>query len=202
MQVKEKIHRPSGPFPSLPGGMDIVIKKYFDTFRPKLPPELEGKVEGELFGDTERLNLMRNWRTGLVYQDASLGAQLRGALDDLLVHDGTYLPLDYKTRGFGLKEDSHHFYLDQLNLYELLLRENGFATKGEAWLIYFYPTEVTGGNLVRFEVVPKRISTDAEAGRKLFAEAVAVLSGGRPKRHSKCDFCSWSLVHDPEAQLF
>ena len=49
------IHRPRGVFPSLPGGMDNLIKKYFDTYRlqNKLPPEIDGKVEGVLMADLE-----------------------------------------------------------------------------------------------------------------------------------------------------
>ena len=61
-QVKG-IHRPRGIFPSLPGGMDGLIKKYFDKYRAlgKLPPELEGKLDGvELFADGILLN---KWRT-------------------------------------------------------------------------------------------------------------------------------------------
>ena len=47
------IHRPRGPFPSLPGGMDIIIKKYFDSYRAvgKVPPEIVNQVEGDLFAD-------------------------------------------------------------------------------------------------------------------------------------------------------
>jgi hypothetical protein len=139
LKIKEGVHRPSGPFPSLPGGMDIVIKKYFDKFRPEMPPEIKGKIPGKLFEDLDALNKMRNWRTGLTYIDKKNGSQLRGALDDLLVRGDKYLPLDYKTRGFELKENSHEFYQDQLNLYEFLLQMNGYETKGESWLVYFHP---------------------------------------------------------------
>src|SRR3989344_1807319 len=63
--------RPRGIFPSLPGGMDGLIKKYFDKYRAlgKLPPELEGKIEAELFLDNELLNQWRSWRTALAYED-------------------------------------------------------------------------------------------------------------------------------------
>ena len=40
--------RPRGIFPSLPSGMDRVIKTYFDHYRGSLPPELVGEVEGKL----------------------------------------------------------------------------------------------------------------------------------------------------------
>jgi hypothetical protein len=37
----KKVQRPREIFPSLPSGMDLVIKKYFDQYRGTLPPELE-----------------------------------------------------------------------------------------------------------------------------------------------------------------
>jgi len=197
LKIKKGIHRPSGPFPSLPGGMDIVIKKYFDKFRPALPPEIAGKIQGKLFADLALLEKMRNWRTGLIYEDKKINARLSGALDDLLVQGEHYLPLDYKTRGFELKEGSHEFYQDQLNLYELLLKENGFKTKGESWLLYFHPTELSGNSLVRFEITPKKVVTSTKDGLKLFEEAVLLLQGEAPKAHSVCTFCSWGEVqHD------
>src|SRR3989344_3429829 len=46
LEYKAGIHRPRGPFPSLPGGMDILIKKYFDSYRAvgKLPPEIVNQL--------------------------------------------------------------------------------------------------------------------------------------------------------------
>ena len=54
----KRISRPRGIFPSLPGGMDTVIKSYFDTYRLKneLPPEIKDRVKGKLVSDIGRLN--------------------------------------------------------------------------------------------------------------------------------------------------
>ena len=53
LRYRERVHRPDTIFPSLPGGMDRILKVYFDSFRARdeLPPELEGKVEGKLLPD-------------------------------------------------------------------------------------------------------------------------------------------------------
>ncbi|ODS30309.1 MAG: hypothetical protein SCARUB_04585 [Candidatus Scalindua rubra] len=67
LHYNKQVRRPRGIFPSLPGGMDLVIKKYFDRYRGKLPPEIEGKVEGCLMPGVELMNKWRNWRTGLEY---------------------------------------------------------------------------------------------------------------------------------------
>ena len=124
--------------------MDFVYcKKYFDKYRNvgKLPPELVGKLDGvELFPDNELLNKWRNWRSALVYEDPESGAVLSGMLDDLGVSgEGMFkefVPLDYKTRGFDVKEGGESFYQNQLNCYGLLLRENGMKQAGHAYILY------------------------------------------------------------------
>jgi len=198
LAVRENVRRPSGPFPSLPGGMDNIIKSYFDSFRVKdeLPPEIEGKITGKLFPDLKKLNEWRNWRTGLRYTDKELDASLSGALDDLLVDDEYYLPLDYKTRGYALKADTQNYYQHQLDLYALMLEENGMPTNGSAYLLYFHPVEVVkdGLGLVRFEVTPKKEEANVERARELFASAVKTAHGEIPVSHTQCAFCNWGTI--------
>ncbi len=54
------IRRPSGPFPSLPSGMDKILKVHFDKHRnDKTPPEeVDGLVKGHLYQDTEKLKIL------------------------------------------------------------------------------------------------------------------------------------------------
>lgn len=48
LHINKGHKRPNGIFPSLPGGMDLVIKKYFDKYGDSLPLEIVGKVrDGE-----------------------------------------------------------------------------------------------------------------------------------------------------------
>lgn len=195
LQLKAGVHRPQGIFPSLPGGMDGVIKTYFDKFRGTkegLPPELRGKVEGKLFDDQAVLN---NWRVrtgGLRYFDKKLNTKLIGLLDDCLALGKTLVPLDYKTRGYAPKEDSSGFYQHQLDIYEWLLRENGYKTGGFGFLVYYHPLEVRQDGVVQFEVTPKRMATSPENARTLFESAAKLLQGAKaPQAHTACKFCSW-----------
>ena len=193
LEYKARIHRPKGPFPSLPGGMDILIKKYFDSYRAvgKLPPEIDGQVTGELFSDMETLNKWRSWRSGLSYYDKSLDAVLAGALDDCLVHQGRYIPVDYKTRGFNLIEGGEEFYQNQLDCYSFLLSANNLPEPHYAYLVYFIPREVKTGGAVHFSVEVKRVETFPENARKIFQRAAALLRSPIPESHSECQFCSW-----------
>ena len=70
LQFNKKIKRPSGIFPSLPSGMDNILKVYFDKYmkKGKLPPELSG-LKVKLFDDEALLKEWRNNLKGIVYKD-------------------------------------------------------------------------------------------------------------------------------------
>lgn len=194
LQINEGIHRPRGIFPSLPGGMDSVIKLYFDKYREKkeLPPEIEGKVEGKLIFDIALLNKWRNWRTGLNYEDEILGISLIGALDDCLQDGKYYIPLDYKTRGSAPREgDSEKYYGNQLDCYALLLEENGYPVKGIGYLIYYYPKKVEEHGKVIFDVDVIELKIDPKGARKTLESAMKLLNGPIPPHHSECEYCIW-----------
>lgn len=196
LHQNQDFHRPAGIFPSLPSGMDNVIKVYFDKYRAKgkLPPEIEGRVVGTLLPDASVMEKWRSWRTGLNYKDKETGAMMIGALDDCLVHDRKYIPLDYKTRGFDPKDGGESFYQNQLNCYEFLLQANDFDTAGYAYLAYYVPKEVSEGGLVRFEITPKKVVTDPEKALEVFKNAVATLLGPMPDRHSGCEYCAYIIA--------
>ena len=187
------IKRPRDIFPSLPGGMDSVIKKYFDSYRlnSDMPPEIKGKITGVLFSDIATLEKWRNWRKSeLCYEDRESRAILVGALDDCLVEDDFYIPLDYKTRGYELKEDPRRYYQNQLDCYCLMLEYSGFRTKGLAYLLYYWPEEVEQNGVVRFHVEPIRIKTNIESAKKTVKNAAKLLSLPMPKSNPDCEYCS------------
>ena len=194
LRFNEKIHRPRGIFPTLPGGMDAVIKVYFDKYRKKgsLPPDIDGKVVGSLFSDTTLLAEWRDWRTGLRFYDKDNEALLRGALDDCLVDDGHLIPIDYKTRGYAPSvDDSKKYYSAQLNCYSLLLLENGYKVRDFAYLVYYYPLLVNESGIVQFKVETIRLDTDPENARQMFKNAVDLLRSPLPEKHSSCEYCGW-----------
>jgi len=194
LDVKGIKKRPRGIFPSLPGGMDSVLKKYYDIFRVKgeLPPEIEGKLKGKLFEDTEKLKIWRNNFKGLQYTDEKSGFGLRGALDELFVtDDGFFVPLDYKTRGWPIKEDSHTYYQHQLDIYCFLLEKNGMKTTDYAYLVFYHPSSVDQDGKFSFKVEIVKVKTNKNDGEKLFLDAVKVLLGNEPECSEECCWCNW-----------
>lgn len=199
LHINENIHRPRGPFPSLPMGMDNVIKVYFDKYRIKgeLPPEIRDKVEGKLIPDLELLNNWRNWKTGLEYKDEILGVTLFGALDDCLQDDKYYAPVDYKTRGSAPREgDSEKYYGNQLDCYALLLEKNNYPIKNFGYLIYYYPKEVEEEGRVNFNIEVIKLNTNSNRARKNLQDAAKLLNGSIPAHHSECEYCIWGRNND------
>jgi hypothetical protein len=190
------IKRPSGIFPSLPNGMDRVLKEHFDKHRAyNTPPEeLHGHFKGRLFPDMERLKAWRDNKRGLRWTDPKTGFGLMGALDDLFVtEEGLYTPLDFKTRGFPRKEDTHEYYQHQMDIYSFLLEKNGMKPAGFAILIFYHPTSVNEKHDVCFDPDPVKVKTDPEKGEELFRKAVACLMGEEPKH--ECEWCKLVRVN-------
>ena len=183
-----KKKRPSGIFPSLPSGMDRILKEHFDRFmeKGKMPPELKELKDFKLFSDKELLKAWRSNFKGISYTDNE-GNILHGAIDNLLVKDNKLIVLDYKTRGFPLKEDTHEKYQNQLDIYNFLLRENGFDTENYSYLLFYYPEHVLETGEVVFETKLIKMTTDAGNGLRLFSKALKLLKGECP---SKC-ICEW-----------
>lgn len=193
LEKNKNIKRPRGIFPSLPGGMDLVIKTYFDKYRTKneLPPEVNGRLPGMLLSNMSMLDKWRSWRaTDLGYEDKRINAILSGALDDCLVENGNYIPLDYKTRGSDLIEDPRKYYQTQLDCYCLILESSGFKTKGLAYLLYYWPTEVFENGMVKFKVEPIKVETNIESAKKIFKDAVVLLTHEIPKANPTCEYCN------------
>src|SRR3989338_1383334 len=158
--------RPAGIFPSLPSGMDGILKKHFDKFRDKglLHPELCNNSDCSdmrLFNDPELMKSWRNNLKGIRWTDDE-GNILFGAVDNILQKGKKLIVLDYKTRGFPLKEDTAEHYHDQLNIYNFLLKKNGYATEDYAYLIFYYPDCVHENGSVDFHknIVKMRISIE------------------------------------------
>lgn len=194
LEKVKNIKRPRGIFPSLPGGMDRVIKTYFDTFRVKgtLPPELRiDAFQGiSLYENLAQLELWRAWRTGLQYREE--GFAISGMLDDLLVKNGQYVPFDYKTKGSPTnEEDATKYYQTQLDCYALMLEGNGLKTAGYGFLLYYSPKQVQELGNVQFEIQPLRIGTDIRRAKELCLRAIATLSGSAPKSDPECEYCGW-----------
>lgn len=193
MQFNKGIRRPESVFPSLPSGMDRVLKEHFDSFMDKgeLPPELrEIDDDVRLFDDKELLKEWRNNFKGIQWADAQ-GNVLRGAVDNILRKGERLIVLDYKTRGYPLKEDTAAHYQNQLDIYNFLLRKNGYETESYAYLLFYHPLKVNGDGSVVFHTDLVKMQISVKNAELIFKKALKVLEGKIPKASKTCGFCGW-----------
>ena len=206
----KKIKKPRGIFPSLPSGMDRVIKSYCDQFRltPTLPPEFAGKIPGRLWPDIDQLRQRRDWRaTDLGFIDQELSVKFTGAIDDLaLLDSGAVAPLDYKTRGSALTEDKNpaEYYQNQLDCYALMLQRAGHTVSDKGFLTYWTPASVMddgaalaatpGTAMIRFDVAVYGVTIDPNAAVRTLTEAVECLDGELPEDSPECETCAFVFL--------
>ncbi len=200
LHFREGIRRPRGIFPSLPSGMDRILKVHFDTFMGKgeLPPELAGLGKNvELFDDVELLAEWRNNFRGISWEDEE-GNRLRGDVDNILKKGEKLIVLDYKTRGYPLKEDTAGHYQDQLDLYNFLLRKNGYETANYAFLLFYHPDKVSEGGDVAFHADLVKMKTSVKNAERILKEALSVLDGSMPEPAEDCEYCKWASESWPK----
>jgi len=195
LHFNKGIKRPDGIFPSLPSGMDSILKAHFDSFRDKklLPPELHELKGVKLFSNLELLEVWRNNFKGVQWKD-SKGNILKGAIDDILQRGQKLVVLDFKTRGFPLKEDTHEHYQDQLDIYNFLLRKNDYETEDYAYLLFYYPEEINGNGDVVFHTNLIEMEIAIKNAERIFKDALKVLEGKIPKISEECEFCKWGQI--------
>lgn len=201
LDKNQGIKQPRGIFPSLPGGMDRALKVWYDTHRmgKQLPPEIR-HLKGSLYTDLPSLEEWRNWRQGMSCK-ISDDITLCGAVDDAFVEpDGSFSPLDYKTRGSAPKADAPDYYGHQLNIYALFFQENGFKVSGKAYLAYYWQSSVLGhetfdggvtNTIFGFNCQIEKKEADPEAAIDLALRAGACLKEEIPEHAPSCEYCGY-----------
>ncbi|MEM4282541.1 MAG: PD-(D/E)XK nuclease family protein [Candidatus Woesearchaeota archaeon] len=196
LHFKKGIVRPRGAFPTLPSGIDRIIKEHFDSFRSKneLPPmlaQLKGKAN--LFKEYSLLSVWRNNLKGLNWKDDK-GSVIKGAIDDLLIVDDKLVVLDFKTRGSAAKENTIDYYLPQLSIYNFLLRNNGHKTHDYAYLLFLHPEGILSSNektSIAFHSDLRKVEIKADDAVALIKRAYQILEGGIPKQSESCEYCRY-----------
>lgn len=183
--------RPAGIFPSLPSGMDNILKKHFEKFCEKglLPPELceNGYCKNlKLFKDKEKMKIWQSNFKGISWKDKG-GNELHGAIDNILVKGNKLVVLDYKTRGYAVKEDTAEHYRLQQNIYNFLLRKNGYETEDFFFLLFYVPKEVMATGEVIFDTELVKMDVDVSQAEKTWKKAIKLLNSNCPNKC--CERC-------------
>ena len=113
-------------------------------------------------------------------------------MDNILVkNDGVLIVLDYKTRGYKIKEEpkeyAKKYYQNQMNMYTFLLQKEGHKTENYAIILFYYPKEVTPTGEVIFDTEFVKIEANVKDAENLFNDAIDILNNKCPTQ--TCEWC-------------
>ncbi len=143
LDVRLKITRPSGPPFNINKAIDELLKKEFDSFRLKKEPHpwmIENQIKAIPMQHAE-LEAWRHNFTGVFTLHKPTNLHVFGALDDIWVGgDGELIVVDYKAtskdREVTIDSDWQISYKRQLEVYQWLLRQNGFTVSDTGYFVY------------------------------------------------------------------
>ncbi len=143
LDARLKIKRPSGPPFQINKAIDELFKKEFDMYRLKAKPHplmLENKIKAIPFSHND-LDKWRHNFTGITTLHKSTNLHIFGAIDDVWIdNDGELIVVDYKATSkngeVNLDADWQISYKRQLEVYQWLLRQNGFKVNNTGYFVY------------------------------------------------------------------
>ncbi len=195
--------RPPGfPF-NLNSAVDALLKKELDTHR-ALGTKHPLAVAYGLDAIPLKHAKMDDWRNalseGVKFFHKTTGMTVRGGVDDIWVNpEGELIVIDYKATSKdgkieSLDEDWHRGYKRQLEVYQWLLRQNGFKVSDIGYWFYANATkdrEAFDGRLdFELTLVPYQGSTDWV--EQTLVDLKKCLDGGElPQSSLNCDYCTY-----------
>ena len=88
---------------------------------------------------------------------------------------------------YDLKEDTTGHYELQLNLYNFLLRKNGYETEDYAFLLFYIPKAVLRHGEILFDTKLVKMKVDTESSGKIWNKAIKLLNSECPNK--SCEWC-------------
>lgn len=143
LDVRLKITRPSSPPFNINKAIDELFKKEFDSYRAKGEPHplmLDNQIKAVPF-QHENLDTWRENFVGVVTVHKPTNLHVFGAIDDVWVNDnGELIVVDYKAtakdREVNIDSGWQIAYKRQMEVYQWLLRQNGFKVQDTGYFVY------------------------------------------------------------------
>lgn len=192
---------PSFPY-SLNSAVDALLKKEFDIRRAKNqshPLIDKYKVDAKPVAH-EDLDKWRHNFTGIQFLHKSTNLLITGAIDDLWINSkGEYIVVDYKSTSkeeeiTELNKDWQDGYKRQMEIYQWLLRQNGYKVSNIGYFVYCNGrTDLAAfDGKLEFDVTLISYKGSDKWVEGVIIDAYKCLNGNKiPKANSECDYCAY-----------
>lgn len=210
LDVRLKITRPSTPPFNINKAIDELFKKEFDTYRAKGEPHplmLKNKIKAVPFQHKD-LDTWRENFVGVIHLHEPTNLHVFGAVDDVWVDkDGKLIAVDYKATAkdkpvtaLGAEGGWQDMYRRQMEIYQWLLRQNGFEVNGTGYFVYATGTTDRDGfnNMIEFEthVIPHTGKSDWVEDilkkMKKVMDSEKMPAVGKAAMGGDCEYCAYA----------
>lgn len=206
LEERLKIKRPSSPPFRINSAIDELLKKEFDTYRAKKEPHpmmIDFGLDAAPFAHDD----LDKWRENFIGVQAlhePTNLLIFGAVDDVWVKpNGELIVVDYKATAkdseVSIDSDWQIMYKRQLEVYQWLLRQNGFTVSDTGYFVYANGRIDVDGFFDKVEFRTKIIpyTGDASWVDKTLPEMKKCLEGdmpevGRAVMGGECEYCAYA----------
>lgn len=193
------IAKPSGPPFNLNIAVDHLLKQEFDDYRSQGRPHpimTANGVDAIPFSH-ENMEVWRENFVGVQHLHPETNLLVFGAVDDLWVNpDGQVIVVDYKAtskdKEVSLDEDWQISYKRQMEIYQWLLRKNGFDVSDTGYFVYCNGKKdrPAFNGVLEFDIKLIGYTGDSSWVDGTIMDIKSCLDGdGIPDYTEDCDFC-------------
>jgi len=196
------VARPPGfPF-TLNSAVDTLLKQEFDIYRAKgvKHPLIEKYGIDAIPIQHKDLDKWRHTFTGIQFLHKPTNLLITGAIDDLWQNSNNeFIIVDYKATAknekiIELNKDWHISYKRQMEVYQWLLRQNGYKVSSTGYFVYCNgkTDRKTFDNKLEFEttLIPYT-GNDSWVEKTIFNIYESLNQNKIPNKGQDCDYCSY-----------
>lgn len=206
LDTRLKIKRPDGPPFNINKAIDELFKREFDIYREKGEPHpimVENSVAAVPFAH-DKLDDWRENFVGVQFVHQPTNLMIFGAVDDLWVtEDGQVIVVDYKAtakdKEVSIDAGWQISYKRQMEIYQWLLRQNGFNVQSTGYFVYTNGRFDLDGFYNKLEFKTKLIpyAGDDSWVEPTIEKMKACMDGDMPPvgesiMGGACDFCTYA----------
>lgn len=194
LDVKKGVKRPPPAPYTINNAIDWLFKQEFDRHRDdgtRHPIIEKNKIDAVPFKHEDMAKWKHNF-TGVRYEHEPSGFLVFGAVDDVWVNpQGELIVVDYKATG-AKEHKIYDSYGRQMEIYQWLLRQNGFSVSPTAYFVFARVNKGSGFEETKLSfdifVEPYRGDDAWIPGALIEAKKVYDMESP-PEAHPECEYC-------------